>query len=136
MGIILIPMFVAMLLGFTYQGIKLGSQSILRARGRTTATLLLLAASAGLGLLSVVVPFALVSSSRVSAGQFVVVVTACVAGVAGLAGGHLKHRFRTTDKPVAGLYGAACFLAAGVFPIAWFALGKRLEGWFQVSWIY
>jgi hypothetical protein len=136
MGLILLPVFLAMLLGFFYQGIKLGIPAVMRARGRSTAALLLAVASAGLGLVGVIVPFALVASSRVSAWGFVFMAAACVAGVAAFAGAYLKRRFRATGKPIDGLFGAAVFLAAAAFPVSWFWLAQRLEAWFQVDWSY
>jgi hypothetical protein len=136
MGIILIPMFLAMVLGFSYPGIRLGGQAVVRAGGRVTAGLLLVGASAGLSLVSVALPLALVVPRRVSAGGFVMIAAWCVAGIAGVAGIHLKNRFRVTGRPVAGLLGAACFLAAAGFPLVWFWLGERLAKWFQISWIY
>jgi hypothetical protein len=136
MGIILIPMFIAMVLGFSYPGIRLGRQAIVRARGRVTATAVLAAASAGLSLVSVVLPFALAATRQVSAGGFVLIAACCVAGVAGTVGSHFTRRFRATGRPVAGLVGAASFLGAAGFPLVWFWLGARLAIWFEICWIY
>lgn len=136
MGIILIPLFLAMLLGFSYAGIGLGSRAVSRARGRPTAFVVLLAASAALGLGAVVLPFAVMAASRVSAWGFVFAATACVAGLLGAAGSYFKTRFRDAGRPVDGLLGAASFLAAGGFPVLWFWLAPRLEVWFQVGWTY
>jgi hypothetical protein len=136
MGIILIPLFLAMLLGFSCPGIGLGVRAVLRAQGRLTATLALLAASVGLGLCAVVLPFAVMTGSRVSAWGFIFIVMACVAGILGAAGAFGNARFRATGRPVDGLLGAASFLAAGRFPVMWFWLAPRLEVWFRVGWIY
>ena len=136
MGIILIAVFLAMLLGFSCLGIPLGVRAVCRARGRTTAVLVLSAASAGLGVLAVLLPFALVMSSRVSAWGFVLVVTACVGAIAGLAGAVLGQRFRESGRPADGLFGAAFFLSAAAFPVNWFWLAPRLEAWFRVGWTY
>ena len=136
MGIMLIPLFLAMLLGFSYPGIRLGVRAVVQAQGRLTATLVLLAASAGLGLCAVALPFAVVAGGRVAAWGFIFVVAACVAGLLGAAGTYGNARFRATGRPVAGLLGAASFLAAGSFPVMWFWLAPRLEVWFGVGWTY
>jgi hypothetical protein len=136
MGLILLLVFLAMLLGFSCLGIPLGVRAVCRAQGRTAAALVLAVASVGLGALAVVLPFALVMSSRVSAWGFVLVVTVCVGGIAGLAGFVLRRRFRETGRPAGGLSGAAFFLAAAAFPVNWFWLAPRLEAWFRVGWIY
>ena len=136
MGIILIAVFLAMLLGFSCLGIPLGVRAVCRAQGRTTAVLVLSAASAGLGVLAVFLPFALVMSSRVSAWGFVLVVTACVGAIAGLAGAVLGQRFRESGRPADGLFGAAFFLSAAAFPVNWFWLAPGLEAWFRVGWTY
>lgn len=136
MGIILIPLFLAMLPGFAYPGIRLGVRAVLRAQGRLTATGVLLAASAGLGLCAVVLPFAVMTGSRVSAWGFIFIVMACVAGILGAAGSFGSARFRDTGRPIAGLLGAASFLAAASFPVMWFWLAPRLETWFRVGWTY
>jgi hypothetical protein len=57
MGIVLVPLLFVMLLGFSYLGIKSGSQAILNARGRLTATLFLLAVTALLATVEIVLPF-------------------------------------------------------------------------------
>jgi hypothetical protein len=136
MGMILLAVFLAMLLGFSYPGVRLGIRAVSRARGRSTATLILCAAGAGLGMVAVVLPFALVASSKVSAWGFVLLVAVCVGGVASLAGSVLKQRFHETGRPIHGLFGAAFFLAAAAFPVNWFWLGPRLEAWFRVGWTY
>ncbi len=136
MGIILIPLFLAMLLGFSCRGILLGMRAVLQAQGRLTATLVLLAATVCLGLCAVVLPFALVAGGRVSAWGFIFIVMACVAGILGMAGSYGNARFRATGRPVAGLLGAASFLGAGSFPVMWFWLAPRLETWFRVGWTY
>lgn len=136
MGIILIPLFLAMLLGFSCPGIGLGMRAVLRAQGRLSATLVLLAASAGLGLCAVVLPFAVMTGRRVSAWGFVFVALACVAGVLGAAGIYGNARFRATGRPAEGLLGAASLLGAGSFPVMWFWLAPRLEAWFRVGWTY
>jgi hypothetical protein len=136
MGIILIPLFLAMLAGFSCSGIQLGVRAVLRAQGRLTATLVLLAASAGLGLCAVVLPFALMTGSRVSAWGFIIVAMACVAGILGAAGSYGNARFREAGRPIDGLLGAASFLGAGSFPVMWFVLAPRLETWFRVGWTY
>jgi hypothetical protein len=136
MGMILILLFLAMLLGFSYPGIALGVRAVLKARGRLTATLVLLAASAGLGLCAVVLPFAVMTGRRVSAWGFVFIVMVCVAGILGAAGAYGNGRFRATGRPVDGLLGAASLLAAGSFPVMWFWLAPRLEVWFRVEWTY
>jgi hypothetical protein len=136
MGIILIPMFLVMLLGFSYLGIKSGAQAVLRAQGRLTATLILTAMSTALGAAAIVLPFMVVASTRVSAGGFIVFVIFGVAGVAGLAGAYFKEQFRKTDKPVHGLSAAAFFLAAASFPVTWLWLAERMEAWFMVGWDY
>jgi hypothetical protein len=136
MGIFLLPVLLAMLPGFGYAGIGLGVRAVLRARGRLTAALMLIIASAVLSLAAIVLPFALAASRHVYAGGFALAAALGVAGIAAAAGLHLKQRFRVTDKPVAGLFGAACFLAAAGFPVAWFGLAGRLAGWFRVGWIH
>lgn len=136
MGIILLSVFLAMLLGFLYPGIELGRSAVSRSRGRSTAAFVLLTASGGLGLLAVVLPFALVASSRVSAWGFVFGTAVGVGSVAALSGSCLKQRFRKTGKPVDGLCGAAFFFAAAAFPLNWFWLAHRLERWFHVNWSY
>jgi hypothetical protein len=136
MGMILILLFLAMLLGFSCSGIALGVRAVLRAQGRLTATLLLLAAGAGLGLCAVVLPFAAMTGRRVSAWGFIFAMMVCVAGVLGTAGAYGGARFRATGWPVDGLLGAASLLAAGSFPVMWFWLAPRLEVWFRVGWTY
>ena len=136
MGIILIPMFLVMLLGFSYLGIKSGAQAILRAQGRLTATLILIAMSTALIAAAIVLPFTVVASTRVSAGGFIFFVILGVAGVAGLAGAFFKEQFRKTEKPVHGLSAAAFFLAAASFPVTWLWLAERMKGWFMVGWDY
>jgi len=136
MGMILILLFLAMLLGFSCPGIALGVRAVRQARGRLTATLVLLAASAGLGLCAVVLPFAAMTGRRVSAWEFIVIVVVCVAGMLGTAGAYGNARFRATGRPVAGLLGAASLLAAASFPVMWFWLAPRLEVWFGVGWTY
>lgn len=133
---ILIPLFLAMPLGFSYSGIALGIRAVLQARGRLTATLVLLAASAGLGLCTVALPFAAMTGRRVSAWGFIVIVAVCVAGILGAAGAYGNARFRAAGRPVDGLLGAASLLAAGSFPVMWFWLAPRLEVWFRVGWTY
>lgn len=136
MGIILIPLFLAMLLGFSWAGIGLGTRAVARAQGRLTASVVLLVASAGLGQCAVVLPFAVMTGSRVSAWGFIVTVMACVAGLLGTAGSYFRTRFYHTGRPVDGLLGASSFLAAASFPVTWFWLAPRLEVWFRVGWIY
>ena len=133
---ILVPLFLAMLLGFSCPGIRLGIRAVLQAQGRLAATLVLLATSAGLGLCAVVLPFAVMTGSRVSPWGFVFIVMACVAGMLGAAGAYGNARFRATGRPVDGLLGAASLLAAGSFPVMWFWLAPRLEVWFRVGWTY
>ena len=136
MGIILIPMFLVMLLSFSYLGIKSGAQAVLLAQGRLTATLILTAMSIALSAAAIVLPFLFVAATRVSAGGFIVLVIFGVAGVAGLAGAYLKEKFRETDKPVHGLSAAAFFLAAASFPVTWLWLAERMKAWFMVGWDY
>lgn len=136
MGMILILLFLAILLGFSCVGIGLGSRAVSRAQGRLTASVVLLVASAGLGLCAVALPFAVMTGSRVSAWGFIFAVMACVAGLLGAAGAYFKMRFDDTGRPVDGLLGAASFLAAASFPVTWFWLVPRLEVWFRVGWTY
>jgi hypothetical protein len=136
MGMILILLFLAMLLGFSCPGIALGVRAVLQAQGRLTATGVLLAASAGLGLCAVVLPFAVMTGRRVPAWEFIFIVLVCVAGTLGAAGAYGNARFRAAGRPVDGLLGAACFLAAASLPVFWFWLAPRLEVWFRVGWIY
>lgn len=136
MGILLIPMFLVMLLGFSYLGIKSGAQAVFLAQGRLTATLILTAMSTALSAAAIVLPFMVVASTRVSAGGFIVFVIFRVAGVAGLAGAYFKEQFRKTDKPVQGLAAAAFFFAAASFPVTWLWLAERMAAWFMVGWDY
>ena len=136
MGIILAPIFLAMLLVFSYLGIRSGAHAILRAQGRLTATLILMAMSTVLIAAAIVVPFTVAASTRVSAGGFIVFVIFAVAGVAGLAGVYFKEQYRKTDKPVHGLFAAAFFLAAASFPVTWLCFAERMQAWFMVGWVY
>jgi hypothetical protein len=136
MGIVLLPVFLVMLLGFSYQGIRTGARAILRSQRRPAAVLVLIAMSIGLAAAEIVLPFALVASSRVSAGGFAVVVVSCVGGLAGWAGTCFGEQYRKTARPIHGLSSAAFFLAAGSFPIMWFWLAERMSTSFHVGWIY
>jgi hypothetical protein len=136
MGIILIPIFLVMLFGFSYLGIKSGVQAVLRAQGRLTATLVLIAMSTALMAAAIILPFTVVASARVSASGFIFFVILGVAGVAGLAGAYFKEQFRKTDKPVHGLSATAFFFAAASFPVTWLWLADRMKALFMVSWDY
>ncbi|MEW6372857.1 MAG: hypothetical protein AB1584_18150 [Pseudomonadota bacterium] len=136
MGIILVPMFLVMLLVFSYLGIKTGTQAVLRAQGRLTATLILMAMSTALIAAAIVLPFTVVASTRVPAGGFILLATFGVAGVAGVAGTSFKEQYRKTGKPIHGLFAAAIFLAAASFPVTWLCLAERMQAWFMVGWSY
>jgi len=136
LGLILLPLYLAMLLGFTFGGVKVGWRAIARARGRLTATTLLIVTSAGLAALAIVLPFAYAAAQRVSAGGFALVTVFCVSAVTMSVGLVLNERFAKEGRPVDGLFASAFFLAGASFPISWFWLGERMETLFQVAWIY
>jgi hypothetical protein len=121
-------MFLAMFVGFSYLGIESGASAILRAQGRLTAILLLVAMSTVLIAAEIVLSFALVASTRVSAGGFIFFAILGIGGIAGLAGMCFKGQYRKTDKPIYGLFAAAFFVAAASFPLTWPVVAwKRYE---------
>lgn len=136
MGILLLPIFLAMLLGFSYHGIKTGVIVIFASKKRLNAVFGLTAMSVGLATAEIVLPFAFVASSEVSAGGFPIVVVFVVGSVAGLVGIYFRDLYRRTAQPVHGLFSTALFLAGGGFPILWFWLAERMQIWFKVKWIY
>ena len=136
MGILVLPIFLLMLLGFSYQGLTLGVDAILRSQGRPTAVLTVVAMSMGLALAAIVLPFLVVASKQVSQGGFVAVAVCSVGGIAWLSGTRFRELYAITDRPIHGLSGAAFFLAAASFPIMWFWLAEKIGVWFQVGWVY
>lgn len=136
MGIVLLPVYLIMLFGFSYQGVRAGAHAVLASRGRPTAFAVLMTMSVVLAAVEIVLPFAVVASRDVSAGGFAVVVAAGVAIVAGLAGTWFRERYLRSARPIDGLSGAACFLAAAAFPVMWFTLAETLRAWFEVHWMY
>lgn len=135
MGIILVPLFLAMLVGFSYLGIRSSLQAVLAARGRLTAVVFLATTTAVFAIVGIVLPFAVLASRRVPTGS-VVMYAFAIGGVATLAGTFLMQRYRATGKPVAGLCAAAIFFAAALFPINWFWWADRARAWFHVTWSY
>jgi hypothetical protein len=136
LGLILLPLYLAMLLGFASGGARLGWRAVVRARGRLTAACVLAAAAMGLAALAIALPFAFVAGHRVSAGGFAVMAALGVGAVAMLAGLSLNERFVRAGRPVDGLLASAFFLAGASFPLSWFWLGERMEALFQVMWVY
>lgn len=136
MGIALLLVFLGMLVGFSYLGLRSGVPAIQASRSRLGAALALSVMAVVLAVIEVVLPFAIVSSTRVSAGGFTVIITLSVVIIASLAGTFFAVKFRRTEFTIYGLCSAAFSFAAGLFPIIWFLLADRVSACFEVGWIY
>lgn len=136
MGILVVPMFLVMILGFSYQGLTLGVDVILRSQRRPIAVLTVVAMSLGLAMAGIVLPFFVVASRQVSHGGFVAVAVFSVGGTAWVAGTLFQAMYRKTNKSIHGISGASFFLAAGSFPVMWFWLAEKISIWLKVEWIY
>lgn len=136
MGIVLLLVFLGMLVGFSYLGLRSGVPAIQASRSRLGAALALSVMAVVLAVIEVVLPFAIVSSTRISAGGFIVIITLSVLIIASLAGTFFAVKFRTTEHTIYGLCSAAFSFAAAVFPIIWFLLADRVSVYFAVGWIY
>jgi len=136
MGIFLAPLLLAMLLGFSFFGLKLAFLVVANARNRASTAMSLLASSSILALLAIVLPFACMAATRVSQFSFIFASLYGVATVAALAGIWLREKYRYTGKAAFGLWAAALYLAAASLPITWFLLSEPLGKWFGISWSY
>lgn len=136
MGIFLAPVLLAMLIGFSFLGLRSGFRLVAAARHRLKTAAIVLTTSIALALLAIVLPFALVASTRVPAFGFLFTILIVVAGVAALAGTLLEELHRKTDRSVYGLAAVALYLAAASLPVTWFWLSERLGEWFRIAWSY
>ncbi len=136
MGLILLPLLLAMLCGFGWLAIATGIRAVCRAPARLVALASLVGTAGALNAAVMLVAFGVIAHRAVPAGAFALVLALAAGGGTGLAGMLLRQRFDKPGKPVDGVRAAACFLAGASFPITWFGCAERLAGWSDVTWIY
>lgn len=136
MGIVIVPILLAMLLVFSYHGIRVAVGTISKAPSRLDAIVALVVITGLLCVAVIVSPFVFASNSEVSSGEFMFRLIFAVSSIAGLAGKYFSGQYVLTERPIYGLCASAFYLCAGSFPFTWFWLAGSLSAQFGIRWTY
>ena len=127
MNVVFLALLAGLVCGFAYLGVRTGIPAIRRAQSPGAGLARLAASAIALTLAALAVGVGAMLNTDVAGVMNAIPLALLALAVAAFI---FKQRFDRRAQATDGLRSAACFLAAAMFPLAWYNFPESLMAWF------